>query len=81
MIFNGTRFSFFGTKVRAIDYIIKTEVTGMGGVVLERIMMHPVRLEGDRQSLLQPLTFDLGKDNPVGPNALHARYHVQGCHE
>ena len=65
MIFHGTRFSFFGTKVRAIDYIIKTEVTGMGGVVLERIMMHPVKLEGYRRLLIQPLTFDLGKDNLV----------------
>ena len=65
MIFHASRFSFFGNKIRVMDYIIKTEVAGLGGVVLERVMMNPVRFVGNQRWELQPITLDFRGGNLV----------------
>ena len=58
MLFNAKRVSFFGVRVKSFDYMIKTEVLGLGGVVLERIMMHPVKRHGTNRTALPTITFD-----------------------
>lgn len=73
MLFNAKRVSFFGARVRSFDYMIKTEVLGLGGVVLERIMMHPVKISGANRESLATITLDFA--NGINMRS-GSRYHT-----